>query len=116
MYEIKERLEELTELVQKQEGGKKEKGESKFLWFFAVIGTVALVVLAAMAIYKFFAPDYLEDYDEDDYEDDFDDFFEDDEEDEDYEESSDGEEFSEDEEFVKLDDELEEETKPEDGE
>ena len=44
-----------------------------------VIGVIVVIAAAAYAIYRFFAPDYLEDF-EGEFEDEFeDDFFEDDE-------------------------------------
>lgn len=57
---------------------------NKVLWVLAVIGTIAAVVGIAYAIYRFFAPDYLDDF-EDDFDEDFEDYFEDEDEDE-YEE------------------------------
>ena len=52
----------------------------KVLWALAIIGAVAAVAAIAYAVYRFFAPDYLEDF-EDDFEDEFDDdFFNEDEE------------------------------------
>ena len=44
-----------------------------------IIGAVAAVAGIAFAVYRFFAPDYLEDFEED-FDDDFDDYFEDEEE------------------------------------
>ena len=49
------------------------------LWVLAIIGAVAAVAGIAFAVYRFFAPDYLEDFEED-FDDDFDDYFEDEEE------------------------------------
>ena len=60
---------------------KKDDDEcKKVLWALAIIGAVAAVAAIAYAVYRFFAPDYLEDF-EDDFEDEFDDdFFNEDEE------------------------------------
>ena len=49
------------------------------LWVLAIIGAVAAIAGIAFAVYRFFAPDYLEDFEED-FDDDFDDYFEDEEE------------------------------------
>mgnify|MGYP000652326980 CR=1 FL=1 len=54
---------------------KKEKEDNKIVWALAIIGAIAAVAGIAFAVYRFFAPDYLEDFD-----DDFDDYFEDEEE------------------------------------
>ena len=56
-----------------------EKEKNTVLWVLAVIGAVAAVAGIAFAVYRFFAPDYLEDFEED-FDDDFDDYFEDEEE------------------------------------
>lgn len=67
----------LNELIHKREEDEKKK--NCILWVLAIIGAVAAVAGIAYAVYRFFAPDYLEDFDED-FDDDFDDYFEDDEE------------------------------------
>ena len=56
-----------------------EKDKNTVLWVLAIIGAVAAVAGIAFAVYRFFAPDYLEDFEED-FDDDFDDYFEDEEE------------------------------------
>ena len=56
-----------------------EKQKNTVLWVLAIIGAVAAVAGIAFAVYRFFAPDYLEDFEED-FDDDFDDYFEDEEE------------------------------------
>ena len=60
---------------------KKEDGEGKkVLWILAIIGAVALVVVIAIAVYKYLTPDDIDDFD-DEFDDDFDDdFFDDDDE------------------------------------
>ena len=55
-----------------------EKEKNTVLWVLAIIGAVAAVAGIAFAVYRFFAPDYLEDFEED-FDDDFDDYFEDEE-------------------------------------
>ena len=67
------KLEELLATLKKKE---EEKDKNTVLWVLAIIGAVAAV---AFAVYRFFAPDYLEDFEED-FDDDFDDYFEDEEE------------------------------------
>ena len=62
------KLEELLATLNKKE-------EEKLV----IIGAVAAVAGIAFAVYRFFAPDYLEDFEED-FDDDFDDYFEDEEE------------------------------------
>ena len=58
---------------------KEEKKMNPIVVVLIVIGVIVLVAAAAYAIYRFFAPDYLEDFEDDDFEDEFeDDFFEDD--------------------------------------
>ena len=56
-----------------------DKQKNTVLWVLAIIGAVAAVAGIAFAVYRFFAPDYLEDFEED-FDDDFDDYFEDEEE------------------------------------
>ena len=60
-----DKLEELLSLLKKKED---EKQKNTVLWVLAIIG----------AVYRFFAPDYLEDFEED-FDDDYDDYFEDEE-------------------------------------
>ena len=78
-------LRELKEFFNKKE--EEQKKNNTLVWVFAIIGIVAAVAGIAFAVYRFFAPDYLEDFDPDDYSDDFDD---------DYIEFSDGEPEAED--------------------
>ena len=59
------KIEELLAVLKKKED---DKQKNTVLW-----------VLAIIAVYRFFAPDYLEDFEED-FDDDFDDYFEDEEE------------------------------------
>lgn len=70
------KLEELLATLKKKE---EEKDKNTVLWVLAIIGAVAAVAGIAFAVYRFFAPDYLEDFEED-FDDDFDDYFEDEEE------------------------------------
>ena len=70
------KLEELLATLKKKEA---EKDKNTVLWALAIIGAVAAVAGIAFAVYRFFAPDYLEDFEED-FDDDFDDYFEDEEE------------------------------------
>ena len=65
----------LNEILHKNEA---EKQKNTVLWVLAIIGAVAAVVGIAFAVYRFFAPDYLEDFEED-FDDDYDDYFEDEE-------------------------------------
>ena len=70
-----EKIEDLLAALKKKED---EKDKNTGLWVLAIIGAVAAVAGIAFAVYRFFAPDYLEDFEEDfDY--DFDDYFEDEE-------------------------------------
>ena len=61
----------LGELIDKKED---EAQCKKVLWVLAIIGAIAAVAGIAYAVYRFFAPNYLEDFDED-FEDEFDDDF-----------------------------------------
>lgn len=65
------KLEDLLTSLNKKED---EKQKNAVLWALAIIGAVAAVAGIAYAVYRFFAPDYLEDFEED-FEDDFDDDF-----------------------------------------
>ena len=69
-------IEDLLAALKKKED---EKDKNTVLWVLAIIGAVAAVAGIAFAVYRFFAPDYLEDFEED-FDDDFDDYFEDEEE------------------------------------
>lgn len=71
------KLEDLLASLNKRE---EEKQKNAILWALAIIGAVAAVAGIAYAVYRFFAPDYLEDFEED-FDDDFDDYFEDEEDD-----------------------------------
>ena len=68
------RVEEmLNELLKKKE--EEEKANNKVLKVLAEVGVVAAGAGIAYAVYRFFAPDYLEDF-EDDFDDEMDeDFF-----------------------------------------
>ena len=70
------KLEELLATLKKKE---EEKDKNTVLWVLTIIGAVAAVAGISVAVYRFFAPDYLEDFEED-FDDDFDDYFEDEEE------------------------------------
>ena len=59
-----------------QISGKKKKHKSKALRFLAIIGGIVVLLGIAYAVYRFFAPDYLEDF-EDDFEEDFEEYFDD---------------------------------------
>lgn len=63
----------LGDLIHKEE---EERKNNKWVKVLAVIGGVVAVAGIAYAVYRFFAPDYLEDF-EDEFDDD-DDFFEED--------------------------------------
>ena len=82
---LNEKIEDLLAALKKKED---EKEKNTVLWVLAIIGAVAAVVGIAFAVYRFFAPDYLEDFEED-FDDDFDDSFFD--EDDDIAESKDAE-------------------------
>ena len=69
------KLEDLLTSLNKKED---EKQKNAVLWALAIIGAVAAAAGIAYAVYRFFAPDYLEDFD-----DDFDDYFEDEDDDKD---------------------------------
>ena len=73
---LNEKIEDLLAALKKKED---EKEKNTVLWVLAIIGAVAAVAGIAVAVYRFFAPDYLEDFEED-FDDDFDDYFEDEEE------------------------------------
>ena len=77
-----EKLSDLLEMAKVSDiiATKKEKEDNKIVWALAIIGAIAAVAGIAFAVYRFFAPDYLEDF-EDDFDDDFDDYFEDEDED-----------------------------------
>ena len=80
----KDRIDEiLAELRLREE----EKHKNKLLWILAIIGTVAAFLAIAYAIYRFFAPDYLEEF-EDDFDDGFDEYFDDEEETDDADEAA----------------------------
>ena len=66
-------------ITAEKEEKEEEKDKNTVLWVLAIIGAVAAVAGIAFAVYRFFAPDYLEDFEED-FDDDFDDYFEDEEE------------------------------------
>ena len=66
----------LNELLHKKE----IENKSTVLWILAVIGAVAAVAGIAYAVYRFFAPSYLDEFEDDFDDDEFDDDFFDDEE------------------------------------
>ena len=68
---LNEKIEDLLAALKKKED---EKEKNTVLWVLAIIGAVAAVAGIAFAVYRFFAPDYLEDFEED-FDDDFDDYF-----------------------------------------
>ena len=70
---LNEKIEDLLAALKKKED---EKEKNTVLWVLAIIGAVAAVAGIAFAVYRFFAPDYLEDFEED-FDDDFDDYFSD---------------------------------------
>ena len=73
---LNEKIEDLLAALKKKED---EKEKNTVLWVLAIIGAVAAVAGIAFAVYRFFAPDYLEDFEDDFDDDDFvDDFFDDD--------------------------------------
>ena len=77
-------FEEVLSMAKLQDmiSAKKEDGEGKkVLWILAIIGAVALVIVIAIAVYKYLTPDEIEDFD-DEFDDDFDDDFFDDDDDE----------------------------------
>ena len=67
-----EKLSDLLEMAKVSDiiATKKEKEDNKIVWALAIIGAIAAVAGIAFAVYRFFAPDYLEDFD-DDFDDDF---------------------------------------------
>ena len=65
----------LNELVKKEEPEPKKK--SPIVTILAIVGAITAVAAIAYAVYKYFAPDYLEDFDDDADFDDEDDLFED---------------------------------------
>lgn len=69
------KLDELLELVKRNEIAKEREDEKKkcLVWVLAIIGAVAVIAGIAYAVYRYMTPDYLDDFD-----DDFDDDFEDD--------------------------------------
>ena len=69
------KIDELLAALKKKEA---EQDKNTVLWVLAIIGAVAAVACIAFAVYRFFAPDYLEDFEED-LDADFDDYFEDEE-------------------------------------
>ena len=75
-----EKLSDLLEMAKVSDiiATKKEKEDNKIVWALAIIGAIAAVAGIAFAVYRFFAPDYLEDFEED-FDDDYDDYFEDEE-------------------------------------
>jgi len=58
---LNEKIEDLLAALKKKED---EKEKNTVLWVLAIIGAVAAVAGIAFAVYRFFAPDYLEDFEE----------------------------------------------------
>ena len=67
----------LSELVNKKE---EDKQCRNVLWALAIVGAIAAVAGIAYAVYRFFAPSYLDEFEDDFDDDEFDDDFFDDEE------------------------------------
>lgn len=61
----------LNEFLGRKEEPKKKKC-SLVVWVLAIVGAVAAVAAIAYAVYRYFAPDYLDDFEED-FEDEFED-------------------------------------------
>ena len=70
------KIDELVDLMRKQERKDADHPKNILLWILAIIGAVAAVAGITYAVYRYFTPDYLEDF-EDDFEDDFDNYFKD---------------------------------------
>ena len=67
----------LNEFIHKKQIEDEKK--TTIIWILAIIGAITAVAAIAFAVFRYFAPDYLEDFD-DDFDDDFyDDFYDDDE-------------------------------------
>ena len=62
----KDKLDEILSAIKRRDDSHRK---NKILWVLAVIGTIAAVVGIAYAVYRFFAPDYLDEFEEDDDED-----------------------------------------------
>lgn len=78
MSKIEDMIQEtkLYEMIRKRD---KDKMKKTILCVLGIIGAVAAIAAIAYAVYRFFAPDYLEDFEED-FDDDFeDDYFDEDE-------------------------------------
>lgn len=60
----------LNELVAKKDDDAQMK--KALLWGLAILGAVAAIAGIAYAVYRFFAPDYLEDFGDEDFEDELD--------------------------------------------
>lgn len=78
MNKIEDMIQEtrLYEVLKKRDEDKLKK---TILWALAIIGVIAAIAGIAYAVYRFFAPDYLDEFEED-FDDDFEDDFFDDEE------------------------------------
>ena len=57
MQDVRERMEELMELLDKKDAAPKERRNKGLYTFLAVIGALAVFIAIAVALYKFFAPD-----------------------------------------------------------
>ena len=70
------KIDELMNMLRRQEKVQAEKPKNTLVWILAVVGAVVAIAGIAYGVYRFLTPDYLEDF-EDDFDDDFDDYFED---------------------------------------
>lgn len=73
MSRVKDEIsaETLGEVLEKRDSAKVKR---VILWTLAVVGVIAAIAGIAYAVYRHFAPDYMDDFDdefEDDFEDDF---------------------------------------------
>lgn len=75
MIDIKKKLIALLNAIDIREKLCEEK-KKRILIILSIIAAVLAVAAIAIAVYRFFAPDYLEDF-EDDLDEDFEDYFED---------------------------------------
>ena len=68
-----DRVQELIDLLKDRQS---EDRPQLLLWTLRILAAICVIAGIAYAVYRFFAPEYLEDFD-DDFEDDFDNYFED---------------------------------------
>ena len=69
----KDKIDEILSVLRSRE---EDRQKNTVLWILAIIGAAAAIVAVAYAVYRFFAPDYLEDFEDDFSDEDFEDFFE----------------------------------------